>query len=128
MTKRRPIPRLGLAIAAALCFAPISGAFADVIDGDWCHADGRQMSIKGPEVVTPSGTHMTGDYTRHSFAYVVPASDPGAGQTVAMILVNEQTVDLRVGADRSSAAAAPTQVWHRCTPKTSAIGTAATPS
>lgn len=128
MTTRRLTPVVGFAMATALCLVPMRGALADVIDGDWCHTDGRQMSIKGPDIVTPSGTRLVGDYTRHSFTYVVPQSDPGAGQTVAMILVNEQTVNLRTGADLPSAALAPTQVWHCCTPKTSAIDAAATPS
>ncbi len=96
------------------------GARADVIDGDWCAVnDGRHFSIKGPEIVTPAGTKMQGNYTRHSFLYVVPQAEPGAGQTVAMLLVNEETVNLRMGASAAEAAQAPLQVWHRCAPRIS---------
>jgi hypothetical protein len=99
------------------------GAWADAIDGDWCAAnDARHMSIKGPEIVTPGGTRMNGNYTRHSFLYVVPPAEPGAGQTVAMILVNEETVNLRQAASAADASQAPVQVWHRCAPTISAIG------
>ena len=65
-------------IALAACTIG-SSARADVIDGNWCGPDGRVFTITGPRIVTPAGTATTGDYSRHSFAYVVPASDPGAG-------------------------------------------------
>ena len=51
-------------------------ARADVIDGDWCNAEGKQMTIRGPEIVTPGGKQTRGDYTRHSFSYVIPAGEP----------------------------------------------------
>src|SRR5258708_33647339 len=94
-------------LTAALGFAVLlssGGAWADVIDGDWCATtDARHMSIKGPEIVTPGGTRMQGNYTRHSFLYVVPPAEPDAGQTVAMILVNEESVDLRQAARAADA-------------------------
>ena len=36
------------------------------------------MKIRGPEIVTPGGNLTRGDYTRHSFAYVIPAGEAGA--------------------------------------------------
>ncbi len=69
-------------------------ALADAIDGDWCHQpSGRRISIRGPQIVTPGGKHMEGDYSRHWFNYVVPAPEPGAGQTVFMTLFDENTVN-----------------------------------
>lgn len=107
---------LGAAVLASALLAAGS-ARADVIDGDWCAtSDGRHFSIRGPEIVTPAGTRLQGSYTRHSFLYVVPPAEPGAGQTVAMILVNEETVNLRMAANAAEAAQAPVQVWHRCAP------------
>ena len=44
------------------------------------------MSIRGPDIVTPGGHNIRGDYSRHSFSYVVPAGESGAGETVSMIL------------------------------------------
>ncbi len=100
---------LGLAAAIWLAFGGI--ALADVIDGDWCQADGRHMQINGPTIVTPGGNTLQGLYFRHSFSYTVPASEPSAGATVNMRLVNEQTVDLWMGATSGEA-----EVWKRCTP------------
>jgi hypothetical protein len=97
---------LGLLAGAALIMQ--SGpALADTIDGDWCHADGRRLSIAGPDIVTPGGTHVKGDYDRHHFNYVVPASEPGTGETVAMILQGELQMHLKPPAGES-------QTWRRC--------------
>jgi hypothetical protein len=118
MAKRSLSTALGLTVLLSA-----GAAWADAIDGEWCAAnDARHMSIKGPEIVTPGGTRMQGNYTRHSFLYVVPPAEPGAGQTVAMLLVNEQTVNLRQAASAADAAQAPVQIWHRCAPTISAIG------
>ncbi len=82
-------------------------ARADAIDGDWCHPDGRKLTINGPEIVTPGGARMKGDYDRHHFNYVVPAAEPGAGGPVAMVLQGELQMNLKppAGAD---------QTWRRC--------------
>lgn len=101
----------------AICATMLSAgaARADVIDGDWCSPDGKHLSIRGPDIVTPGGTRASGNYDRHAFSYVVPARDPNAGFTVAMRLVNEETMQFRIGADAQAAAGAPMQIWHRCT-------------
>jgi hypothetical protein len=101
---------IGMAFCAFLVGTP---ARADVIDGDWCHEDGRHFSIAGPSIVTPAGQRTQGDYTRHSFRYTVPANDPGAGQDIFMRLLNEMTLSLQNGPDGAS------QIWHRCKPTTS---------
>ena len=104
-------------LVAALALVLVAGpALADRIDGDWCHkASGQRFSISGPDIVTPGGKKMQGDYGRHSFSYAVPAPEPGAGQTVFMTLMDENTVNLRVGAEGT------TETWLRCTPSTSAL-------
>ena len=107
---------LKMCSAALLLAAAATPAFADAIDGDWCHSDGRHFAIRGPDIVTPAGARMQGDYARHSFAYKPPAPERGAGGTIAMQLVNENTVHLSYG----DAAAAP-EVWSRCSPTTSAL-------
>jgi hypothetical protein len=107
------------AMSCALAVAGASPAFADVIDGHWCYPDGRRISIQGPSVVTPTGSHIQGDYSRHFFSYVAPPTDPDAGQTVSMVLVNEETVHLRIGPAPSYSFDGPMQVWHRCGPPTS---------
>jgi hypothetical protein len=102
-----------LSIAATLAVLAVyaSPARADKIDGDWCHLDGRHFTINYRDLITPGGHHVTGDYGRHSFSYVVPDGEPDSGHTINMMLVNEQTVHLRInGAD----AAAPPQIFKRC--------------
>jgi hypothetical protein len=94
----------------ALC---ATGALADAIDGDWCMG-AKTMSIRGPDIVTPGGQRMKGDYTRHSFSYVVPAGEPGAGEPVAMILRGEYLLHVRQGGQD-----APLQEWRRCSARTS---------
>jgi len=107
--------RLGLIIAfgGAVLAGP---AFADAIDGNWCHSDGRRFTIRGPEIITPGGKRMEGNYSRHWFSYTAPAPEPGAGATIFMNLADENTVHLRYG----EAAAAP-ETWVRCSPSISAL-------
>ena len=95
------ISRKALLLAASILTLPSGPALADAIDGDWCHPDGRKLTINGPEIVTPGGTRMKGDYDRHHFNYV-DASGP-----VAMVLQGELQMNLKppAGAD---------QTWRRC--------------
>lgn len=99
-------------LAIALPHGP---AWADAIDGNWCHADGRLMSIAGPSIVTPRGSQISGDYRRHFFTYRVPASEPAAGSVISMNQLNEQTIQVRRGADLAAAEAATPETWRRCT-------------
>jgi hypothetical protein len=102
---------------AALGLAMLAGpALADAIDGNWCHTDGRRFTISGPEIVTPGGKRMEGNYSRHWFSYVAPAPEPGAGETIFMTLANENTVYLRRGE-----AATAQETWVRCSPSISAL-------
>lgn len=100
------------AIVAALCLSA-TGAQADAIDGHWCRADGKRMSIRGPEIVTPGGTQMRGNYDRHFFSYVIPAGEPDAGNTMSITLLGEYLAHARAGAD------APVVEWRRCSPDVS---------
>ncbi|GAB4360215.1 MAG: hypothetical protein Kow00114_13690 [Kiloniellaceae bacterium] len=94
-------------LAAALCLAA-APALADAIDGDWCSTtEPAHFFIAGPTIVTPAGTQTTGDYRRHTFTYVVPAGDPGAGRTIAMRQLNEQ--EILVSVDGGEAV-----LWRRC--------------
>ena len=102
-----------LLLTGAVCAAifGFSGhALADSIDGDWCRTDGKRMSIRGPAIVTPGGQQTTGDYSRHSFSYVIPAGEAGAGATVSIQLLSEYLAHAREAAD------APLQEWRRCQP------------
>lgn len=98
-------------IAAAAAFVP-AAARADSIDGHWCASDGRHVEIRGSAIETPRGTVTNGQYGRHDFTYVIPASDPGAGDQVRMQLVSEETM-------RWSQAGGAVETWRRCQPKIS---------
>ena len=97
-------------IAAGSIIGLIATARADVIDGTWCNGEGRHFTIKGPKIVTTEGTKTEGNYSRHAFSYTIPAPDPSAGVQVFMVLINEMTVRLRLGADAS----VPVETWKRC--------------
>lgn len=92
--------------AAILTVAP---ARADTIDGDWCSPTGaRHLYIEGPQIVTPTGAMLDGNYTRHSFEYVAPDGEIEAGKTVAMRLVDDYTVIFYPGD------AVEAEIWKRC--------------
>ena len=105
-----------LATTAAFVLAAFP-ARADAIDGDWCNAT-RHLTIKGPDIVTPGGARLKGDYDRHAFTYVVPAKESGAGQTINMILVDDDTVYLRAG-EKPGFGPGEAEVWRRCSIHTS---------
>ncbi len=104
--------RSGFAAVAAIAAAGLAElatpAKADAIDGDWCADGGRHFSIRGPAIITPGGIETEGNYARHNFSYVVPEGEESAGQSVAMILLNENTVEVQAGAQ--------TETWLRCKP------------
>jgi hypothetical protein len=105
-------PSFALTGAALIALVGLStSAFADAIDGDWCHESGKRMSIRGPEIVTPGGKQTTGDYSRHFFSYVIPAGEAGAGATVSITLLSEYLAHARQGG-----ADAPLVEWRRCQP------------
>lgn len=94
-----------LAAAVGAFAAAGSPARADSIDGNWCSPDGRQMRIDGPQITTPTGARVAGQYGRHDFSYVAP----GSNATVTMRLVNDSTVSLR-----PSQSCERTETWRRC--------------
>ena len=105
-----------LAAAATMISVP---AQADYIDGNWCYRDGRTFSINGPTIVTPGRSRLAGRYTRHSFTYVVPDTEPNAGTKVAMTQLNQMTIHVTEETTPGSGETSPIQVWKRCTPTVS---------
>jgi len=86
-------------------------ASADAIDGDWCRADGKRMSIHGPTIITPGGRYIRGEYSRHAFSYVIPQGETDAGEQVSITLLSEYLAHARQGKEN-----APVHVWNRCQP------------
>ena len=93
------------------CVVLVAGACparADAIDGQWCFGTSH-FEINGPNIRTPGGNQITGNYDRHGFEYVVPQNEEGAGTQIVMVLLNEETVRLTRGTS------AP-ETWRRCKP------------
>jgi hypothetical protein len=85
------------------------GALADAIDGAWCSPEGKHLKIAGRKITTPGGALLDGDYSRHAFSWVAPASEPGGGDTIYMQLMNETTALVRQGTP-----VAQPITWKRC--------------
>ena len=100
--------RLGSVVLAATFALNTGTALADAIDGDWCNGEQR-YSIRGSEIVTPTGLALTGEYSRHAFAYDVPEGEPVAGERILMVLLNEQTMRLHVDSTSNEG-----EIWERC--------------
>lgn len=97
---------LGLMTAATMLALP-GIALADAIDGNWCSEKGRRISIEGSSVTTPKGARLTGSYTRHTFAFTLPAGEDDGGAPVDMVLQGEMRVRVKIGL-------ADPQIWRRC--------------
>lgn len=96
--------------SAGLFLLASDPALADAIDGEWCLGSSH-FAINGSTILTPGGSRAEGRYTRHGFAYVVPANEPGAGAEIDMALLNEETVHLT----RKGRSSTP-EIWRRCKP------------
>ncbi len=100
-------------LAGAFALLPAAAA-ADAIDGHWCsQSRPLSLSIQGPDLVSPGGTRMQGNYDRHYFSYVAPDGDPDAGQEVFMTLIDDDTVHSVRGQDRARV-----ETWKRSGPTT----------
>jgi hypothetical protein len=104
----RRVPGLLLLGAIALCLGG-APARADAIDGQWCLGSSH-FEIDGPNIRTPGGNRIIGNYDRHGFTYIVPANEPGAGTQIIMVLLNEETVRL------TRAQGPAPEIWRRCKP------------
>lgn len=98
---------LAVVLGAAGSLAGLGIAHADSIDGHWCSDAGKRIIIEGPAVTTPAGVRMQGNYSRHGFAFTMPANEADGGAAIDMVLQGEQRVSVRIGV------AAP-QLWRRC--------------
>ena len=98
-------PRLQGALVGGLFLLAASPALAYDFNGDWCHRDGRKMSIRVPEIVLPSGVKVLGVFDDDRFIYVIPDGEPGAGQVVLMVWVDEVP-----------GRPLPPHVWVKCAP------------
>ena len=84
------IAKLLLVSAVSVIFA--TAAMADAIDGDWCAKVGRHLNIDGPRIKTPGGNHITGNYDRHGFSYVVPDGEAHGSEIINMQMQSEDLI------------------------------------
>ena len=105
-------PTVSLAFCTAVLMS--GAAWADAIDGTWCaERDNRQITIEGPSATFPGGQKVTGDYTRHSFAYEVPPPLAGAGERIDMRLLGETVLRaITISADGKTRSMP--ELWRRC--------------
>ena len=101
-----------IVITCIVLAASAETAAADAIDGSWCREGGAQLSIDGPNIVTPEGHSIIGVYNRHFFSYIVPPGEQQSGVTIQLRLLNEQTMQLRAVPEGAI------QTWQRCSPPT----------
>ena len=96
---------------AAFVFVLANPAVADAIDGDWCGQTGLHLTIKGPEITTPSGVTLQGNYHRHRFSYTAPPGDADAGVQFDLRLLSEDFMNLyRLKDGRPGEP----ELWRRC--------------
>jgi hypothetical protein len=93
-------------ILGSAALATATPAWADRIDGEWCSAS-SSLKIEGPQIRTPGGNTIEGNYGRHDFSYRVPSSEPDAGAEITMRLYGEENMTL-------SRAGKPDVNWKRC--------------
>lgn len=100
-------------LACVAVLATTTPVFADQIDGTWCSLSGKSMTINGSEVTTPAGNTLTGQYTRHAFAYEIPEGEPEAGGRVWANQLNDHNISVTVTktAERKDGV---TENWTRC--------------
>ncbi len=98
-------------MAAVIIFAASPSALADRIDGDWCSASGKHLTIKGPEITTPYGVTMQGQYGRHEFVYIAPEGDPDAKTQIYLQLLSEEEMNFyRITNNQPGEP----ELWRRC--------------
>lgn len=101
---------VAVALIIRIATDPGSVAFAQgALDGDWCHADGKRLTLKGSDVVTPAGKSLRAEYARTFASWVIPDGEPNAGTTIRMMLIGADRAHTREGA-----ADTPPLEWRRC--------------
>ena len=83
-------------VASLVYFASTSTVLADALDGDWCNERDGKLTINGSSIITPSGSTISGNYSRHRFTYRAPEGDWNGGKNIVIQQLNEEAMDLSV--------------------------------
>lgn len=103
---------VAIALFIRMAAVPVSAALAQglpALDGNWCHPDGKRLTVKGPDVITPAGKSLRAEYARTFASWVIPDGEPSAGTTITMMLIGTDRAHTREGA-----ADTPPLEWRRC--------------
>jgi hypothetical protein len=68
-------------------------------------------AIRGPEITTPSGVTLKGNYHRHEFSYIAPPGDADAGTQIDLRLLSEEFMNLYRLKDGTPGEP---ELWRRC--------------
>jgi hypothetical protein len=79
---------------ASAAAALVSVLVKPASDGNWCGEKGLHLTIKGPEITTPSGVNLKGNYHRHEFTYVAPPGDAKPGMLIYLMQLSEELMNL----------------------------------
>lgn len=83
------------------------------VDGSWCAADGRRISVDGLSVVTPGGQRATGRYSLRAFTFELPAGEWLAGAEVWMERKGADAVRVST-LSKGHEGPPPHDLWRRC--------------
>ena len=106
---RRPLLS---AIVASLALLSATAAHADAIDGKWCNGS-QSIEINGPTITLPSGNRHQGDYTRHTFDFIIPETEASSGDQLAMVVQSEELMHLQRTV-KGTGKPGPVESWQRC--------------
>jgi len=103
---------VAVALVIRITALSVAGAYAQslpALDGNWCHTDGKKLTVKGADIITPARKPLRADYARTFASWVIPEGEPNAGTTTTMMLIGTDRAHTREGA-----ADTPPLEWRRC--------------
>ncbi|MCF6200060.1 MAG: hypothetical protein L3J67_11835 [Hyphomicrobiaceae bacterium] len=92
-----------------------SFVLADQINGNWCAADGRTISIDGPHVTTPAGNTVLAIHGRHHIDYLIPENETDAGHRFTADQLDDERISVQI-IDSKTGQRSPAQIWVPCKP------------
>ena len=102
-------------LAIAILALSAQPALADKIDGNWCSAKGKSISVDGPTIVTPGGKSIIGYYDRHNIDFTIPEGEDGAGGKFSANQLNHEEISVSI-TSRSGAKVGDPEIWTVCKP------------
>ncbi len=102
-------------LTTALIGAMSQPVFADQINGNWCSASGKTLSINGSDVITPAGNQVSANHERHHIDYQIPAGEPNAGAQFSADQLNDNEISVKIIKGTPSIEGK-SEIWTACKP------------